>query len=546
MSDDNSKIPAQDMTSTDVDNNESGTEDNSPRVFDITSDLNIAPVKDDVDNNPPVPVNISKDIKEIPITKSETRISIDSNQKIPDIITDKIIIEPEKDAIITEKPQTNDSIKTPVSQFGPANPPAKTVGMNRTNFNENINQQQRIEKEPGNLQEAIAAIKNPIKTTTPSDPMPKVPDRPWEAKPDSKVKPLRTYEIDFAEAMAKKRISSASIAIAEDKKKEREKEVITNQQESKIVPEENIITSYKFPETKENLTNPYKSTDSIPTKPQQGVPATSIQNYPVKEDILKNAQPPKDTLIVKDSHSTRNWFLGIISLILVCGGGYYAFYLYQKSPLAPSPTNNNVSSTSQIERAKSIISPDSKVLMDITGKNQNSIISAIKTEISKPQQEKTIKEIILTESTGETISKVKAEKILQMVGVSTPELFSRSLSDDWMLGVYSGTGEQKSVFIITTNNFFQNTFAGLIQWEKTMPEDLKQYLYSDSNNQDFTIRGQYKDKIIKNKDVREYVTENGHISFLYSFISNDKLVITDSEYALEEIITKLEKDAFIR
>ncbi len=544
MSDDNSKIPAQDMTSTDVDTNESSTEDNNPRVFDITSDLNIAPVKDEVDNNPPTPVNIPKETKEIPITKNEIQIGIDSNQKTPNIATDKVIIEPEKDAIVTEKPQINNSTKPPVSQFGPANPPAKTVGMNRTNFNENINQQQKVEKEPGNLQEAIAAIKNPVKTTTPSAPAPKIPDRPWEAKPDSKVKPLRTYEIDFAEAMAKKRISSASIAIAENKKKERE--IAGNQPEPKIETNKNIINPYKFPENKENSVNSYKAPETIQTRPQKEAPVAPIQTYPAKEDILKNAQPPKDIVVTKDSHSTRNWFLAIISLILVCGGGYYAFYLYQKSPLASTPTNNNNTSTSQIERAKSIISPDSKVLISITGKNQNSIISAIKTEITKSQPEKTIKEIILTESNGEIISKVKAEKILNTIGVNTPELFSRSISDDWMLGVYSGTGEQKSVFIITTNNFFQNTFAGLIQWEKTMPEDLKQYLYSDSNNQDFTIRGQYKDKIIKNKDVREYVADNGHISFLYSFISNDKLVITDSEEALEEIITKLEKDAFIR
>jgi hypothetical protein len=266
----------------------------------------------------------------------------------------------------------------------------------------------------------------------------------------------------------------------------------------------------------------------------------------VKDDILKNAEPPKDEVVVRNSHSTRNWLLAIISLILVCGGSYSAYYLYQKSPLAPIPLKTNDSQTSQVEKMKSIVSADSKTFLNIDGKNQISIISAIKTEISKSQQEKTLKEIVLTKSTKKIISKVKAGEVLQTTGVSVPDLLSRSLGDDWMLGVYSGIGEQKSLFIITTNNFFQNTFAGLIQWEKTMPDDLKQYLYSGSDVEDFTIRGKYKDKIIKNKDVREYVADNGHISFLYSFISNDKLVITNSEDALEEIVTRLEKDAFIR
>jgi hypothetical protein len=60
------------------------------------------------------------------------------------VIADKIIIEPEKNTTSTDK--TGDLVKNPTLQFGPANPPAKTVGMNRTNFNENITQQQKNRK----------------------------------------------------------------------------------------------------------------------------------------------------------------------------------------------------------------------------------------------------------------------------------------------------------------------------------------------------------------------------------------------------------------
>ena len=533
MTDDNSKIPAQDMTGTDPDNTDTETQDNSPRVFDITSDLNIAPVKDDVVENTQNPIDVDR--INVGQKSSETvqtnQMDMNQPEKTLDITTDQIVIEPESTSSITNKPPVTNLEKFPVSQFGPANPPAKTVGMNQNTLKDNLPQQNKIVTEQKNLQDAIASIK----TTNPtlSTPITNVPERPWEAKPDSKIKPLRTYEIDFAEAMAKKRISSASIAIAENKK--RDAEII---QQPK-----NIVVPQKYPEIpkedfKKDETNIIKEKVNNVQKPNQEIF--------VKNDILKNAEPPKDKIIPKESHATRNWLLAIFSLILICGGGYSAFYLYQKSPLATSSVKTENSQSLQTERIKSIVSPDSKTILDVTNKNQNSIISAIKTEISKPQPEKTLKEIILTKTTENTISKVKASEVLQTMGISTPDILSRSIGDEWMLGVYSGIGEQKSVFIITTNNFFQNTFAGLIQWEKTMPQDLKEYLYSGSDIEDFTIRGQYKDKIIKNKDVREYVADNGHISFLYSFISNDKLVITNSENALEEIIARLEKDAFIR
>lgn len=523
MTDDNSKIPAQDMTSTDTDNN-NDEQDTGPRVFDITSDLNIAPVKDDTENNSTLPTNIIQSTKELPIVKDEAPFNVNQSEKTIDIPVDKIISESKPvDTTINKTPEN-----TQLNQFGPANPPAKTVGMNKTTFNDNVSQQNKNETGQKNLQEAIATIK----TTSVQPPSVKIPDRPWEAKPESKIKPLRTYEIDFAEAMAKKRISSASIAIAEDKKREKEKEIIQNQPIDTTAPPKQIL---------ENRPENYKKEEI------KNIPVTTQQSFVKKDDIFKNAEPPKDQIInKKTSHSTGSWLLAIISLILICGGAYSAFYLYKKSPLAPSPVPTNTSQSSQVEKMKSIISPDSKVLLNITDKNKNSIISAIKTEISKPQPEKTLKEIVLTKSTENIISKVTAEEILGKVSVPMPDILSRSLSDEWMLGVYSGIGEQKSLFIITTNNFFQNAFAGLIQWEKTMPEDLKTYIYSESNVEDFTIRGQYKDKIIKNKDVREYVSDNGHISFLYSFISNDKLVITNNEEALEEIIIRLEKDAFIR
>jgi len=552
MTDDNSKIPAQDMTSTDTDNNELDT---SPRVFDITADLNIAPVKDDIDNGPTIsiPNNIFPNATQIQIIKNETPTDSRFSEKNLDLISNKINAESEPSSpIITTKPI--DPTETSISQFGPANPPAKTIGMNRISFNNTVVQKEKEEVSPENLQEAVAAIKittKPIATT-----ITKIPDHPWETEANSKIKPLRTYETDFAEAMAKKRISSASIIIAENKKKDAE--IIQNQPKDTVAPykaPEPIQENYKRDEMNK-IPKPvqeiFVKTDILKnaqppkdiTIPYNPVP---IQKDFVKTDILKNAQPPKNEVISKNSHSTKNWLLAIFSLILICGGVYFAFYLYQKSPLSQITTNTNNLQLPQIEKIKSIVSADSKTFLNIDGKNQISIISAIKTEISKSQQEKTLKEIILTKSTNNTVSKVKAEEILKTMGVSTPDLFSRSLSDDWMLGVYSGIGEQKNLFIITTNNFFQNTFAGLIQWEKTMPDDLKQYLYSELDIQNsFTIRGQYKDKIIKNKDVREYISDNGHISFLYSFISNDKLVITNSEDVLEEIITRLEKDGFVR
>jgi hypothetical protein len=52
--------------------------------------------------------------------------------------------------------------------------------------------------------------------------------------------------------------------------------------------------------------------------------------------------------------------------------------------------------------------------------------------------------------------------------------------------------------------------------------------------------------VIQNKDVREFRDENGNILFLYAFIDNSTLAIAQTEEAMNEVITRFEKKAYVR
>ena len=162
-----------------------------------------------------------------------------------------------------------------------------------------------------------------------------------------------------------------------------------------------------------------------------------------------------------------------------------------------------------------------------------------------------------------------------------------------MLGTYNDNGTA-APFIILTNNFFQNAYAGMISWEKTMPDDLvnvfgyadktvKQentvttvlpisfastsptstpalpnfasstatsaipsFVYTPPISSYFNIQGSFKDGVIDNKDVRAFTEPDGTMLVLYSFVDNNTIVITTDENALAEIINRLEKQTFIR
>jgi len=268
-------------------------------------------------------------------------------------------------------------------------------------------------------------------------------------------------------------------------------------------------------------------------------------------------------------------FLAILSLLLIGIGVVGAYYLYRISPLAPAPI--------EIQQTKiiSLIPSDTQTTVSVDNLTELNITRKLQSQIDMPQEAETIREIIpyTTDSTGGR-NRISAQEMLQKMDIPVPDILARSLTPSWMLGVYADKNGDKNVFVVATNNFFQNAFAGMLSWESVMADDLKQYLYpasalslsvasttqmsfatstgSTTNQasstviQDqmvipfFTLRGQFTDKIVKNKDVREYITANGDTLFLYSFVDNSKLVITRNKQTLTEILTRLEKKAFVR
>ncbi|MEI8249485.1 MAG: hypothetical protein WCG07_03255 [Candidatus Taylorbacteria bacterium] len=368
------------------------------------------------------------------------------------------------------------------------------------------------------------------------------------------LKQIRTYESDVADVLSHTKMSAASIAIAENKKN---------------------------------------------TGSQQ------IGEAPKTHSILK-------LLII------------LISLTLIGGGIFGAYYFFMLSPLANSTVPVNTS-----PKATSLIPSDSQASIHIDGLNQKQILSLIRTETNKPMSENTIKEIIPVQTQNAITSRISALDVLTHLDINAPDMLVRTLTPSWMLGVYNNNANEKDVFVVVTTNFFQNAFAGMLAWEHVMADDLKPYLVAPSQdttstsatttaqsidplaNLDsilpqtlsassstasttpkntttlsttkkgatlsdvittssttqnasststttedaftpppstayITIRGNFEDRIVKNKDVREFKTSDGTVLFLYSFLDNTRLIVTGSEATLTEVLTRLEKQSFMR
>ncbi len=501
----NSPVPNQDP------NLEPNLANSSERVFDITPDLNISPITNEGSSSPQTPPQKApvtypqKDAPKAPPRPSQVIIVNGVPRAIPplnDAPSQTYTKTPVIETTLTSLPNisTRNSVAAETSY---------SAAIKKTTPTPN-NPVQQTE-----LQKTIDRIspENSILPGKVGEPLPPIIDNP-------NVKRLRTYESDVAEVMSQKQASIATMAMAERRAK--------------------------------------TGTESISNAPEEK----------------------------SSSNVGKKILITLISIILLGGGAMGAYYLYTQSPLAPIQTDTTPTAT-----YKSIINSDTQSSITTNGLGSTKIIDLINKEMDKPQNPNSIREIVFVEKGDTAVTRTPLNDMLKVMGINIPDILDRSLSQTWMFGVYTGNAGEKSVFVVTTTEFFQNTFAGMLQWERIMADDLKKYLYTDSvhgvantsiiiatttpstpastsprssttastttNPQAsttpndsvqpyFTIRGRFVDKIIGNRDVREFVTDNGQILFLYSFIDNKRLVITNSVNALDAIISRLEKEAFVR
>ncbi|MEK7213563.1 MAG: hypothetical protein AAB637_00395 [Patescibacteria group bacterium] len=299
-------------------------------------------------------------------------------------------------------------------------------------------------------------------------------------------KPIRTYESDLAETLARKSVSVATIAIAEDRKR---------------------------------------------TDPE------TIEKTPKTRNI-------------------REIVLVVFSIIFILGGTVGSYFLYLKSPFATVNIEPVVS-------IPSIISADFQIPISINNSEGDQFIkSIIKESYSKIIENNKIVEFIPSikseSAQGEIVAlRITGSQFINKMGFNMTDVLKRSLTDKWMFGIYE-IEDQKLPFIIFTTDFFQNAFAGMLKWETDMPDDLAYILnYKEKTRVNDTVsttsissyistRGNFFDRKVQNRDVREFINERGELLFLYSFINKDIIAIATSEATLNVLIDHIEKQTFVR
>ncbi len=153
-------------------------------------------------------------------------------------------------------------------------------------------------------------------------------------------------------------------------------------------------------------------------------------------------------------------------------------------------------------------------------------------------------------TTGATSTKrlITASEFVTLAGFKIPDVVKRNLQPDFMVGMYAFS--QNLPFIIFKTSSFENTYAGMLDWEKDLENDLQVIFrlpgYENNggllNALNPTTQRKFEDKVIVNKDVRLIHGIDGKTELLYSILDKDTIIITVNDVAFKEIVNRLNKE----
>jgi len=266
------------------------------------------------------------------------------------------------------------------------------------------------------------------------------------------------------------------------------------------------------------------------------------ENQKMQEQI--RAQEKMEPQVEAGDYS-KSKVITFISIILVVIGLVAIGYVY-----FTSTSSNNVA---PVQELPSLITTEYKDELNTTNIVKNKFVSALSSRINDTQiQVNNLYNPYITVGTSTGRRLVTASEFVTLMNWKMPDLIKRTLLPDFIVGMYS-FGENLP-FVILKTSYFENAYAGMLQWEPDMEKDF-QVIFRLPGYENVgglaaeltpTTVKKFSDSVIVNKDVRIMRDEKEVIMLLYSIIDKETIIITVDDIAFKEIINRLNKEKTLK
>jgi hypothetical protein len=216
----------------------------------------------------------------------------------------------------------------------------------------------------------------------------------------------------------------------------------------------------------------------------------------------------------------------IVGILVVIVTGVFAVFNFVSNTRSPDLASE--------EKGISIIKADSIITLDVSDEDREGIAIVIEENLGVPPSGLWITNFLLTEKNVFGLTKpLSSKSFFSKLSAQVPPRFLRALGEAFNIGflTFSST---KEGFILSEIDSFENAFAGMLDWEKSLVIDLESLITSSNDSPS----GTFRDIVIKNEDSRILRDKAGKSIIIYSFIGDDLLLIARNEETFREILDR--------
>ncbi len=267
-------------------------------------------------------------------------------------------------------------------------------------------------------------------------------------------------------------------------------------------------------------------------------PDASLTKIILAEKDKQRSRPRRGLPIIEGKNRELVIGFGIVMLAVLVTSVVYLFFFH-----------NNEEAPRQIFEVKipTLIFPDYQKEIHLTSLKRSKINTSVeyqKEDVSIPLgkiiqlyiTKQDINEQYIIEDTDGYKILLTSKSFFDTLDSDMPSTLERVLSPEMMLGFHSSLGNNP--FLIFEITSYENAFAGMLEWEKEILDDVFPIFKKEDSNVN-TADYRFEDVIISNKDVRAVLNKQGKLEFAYSFADKNTLVFINNESTLQEIFRRL-------
>lgn len=373
------------------------------------------------------------------------------------------------------------------------------------------------------------------------------------------IRLLRTYQDDLAEAVkGGEGQSLLSIALAENRRKEEERRKLTENpkptQEKETVPARpspvREALGENMPKRLEEAGISKASTTPTPSTAKPSAPASALHQAPPTIPVPPSTYLGNLDKEAEPKHILRWLILGTL-LLLLLGTGTIGFVLYRGRILAP---------TTPILTAPLLLSSYQEKIV-LKDPSSNPFLKEVERVKKDPRFALGTIVAVVPVTTKVDGQKEKEELIdtytllTNLLNTRASPALLRSFDPDFTFAFYERPLGAEG-FLILTSNYYESSYAEMLQWEPFMRADIKNILLEEKapsvstpaavGNASASSTGvfteppdKFEDMVLKNRDVRVLKDKTGTVILIYGFLNRKTLIIARSIETFNEVVGRL-------